>query len=87
MWIKASIIVESITIINEVVECIIIEICNEKKKHVSVRGLNRAPGSNIEIYKDIMEGTFSKTHYNITFICGDFNTELLNPNHINNPNY
>lgn len=51
-----------------------------KKKNVIVSCVYRAPGSNIEIFKDSMEGMFAKTNQKVMFICGDFNIDLLNPN-------
>lgn len=68
------------TVIDNVLECITIEICKEKTKNVIISCIYRAPGSSIEIFKDWMEEIFSKVIHKTVFICGDFNIDLLNPN-------
>ena len=68
------------TIVDNVLECISIEICKEKSKNWIISCLYRAPGSNIEVFKDWMEDIFSNKGNKTIFIRGDFNTDLLNPN-------
>ena len=50
-----------------------------KKENVIVSCVYRKPGSNIEVFKDSMEGLFAKTN-KFVLICGDFNIDLLNLN-------
>lgn len=74
-------VVDSIsTVIDNVLECITIEICTQKKKNVIISCLYRAPGSSMEVFKDWIEERFSKINQRDAFICGDFNIDLLNPN-------
>lgn len=67
------------TTIDNLMDCITVEICMEKQKNVIVSCVYRAPDSSIEAFKDSMEVLFAKTQ-KVTFICGDFNIDLLNPN-------
>ena len=53
------------TAVDDVLECITIEICMEKKTNAIVSCVYRAPGFNIEIFEDSMEGM------PVLFICGD----------------
>ena len=68
------------TVVDNVLECISIEICKEKRNNLIISCLYRAPGSNIEVFKDWMEDIFSNKGNKTIFICGDFNIDLLNPN-------
>lgn len=67
------------TTVDNIFECITIEIFVEKKKNVIVSCIYRAPGSNIEILRDWMGDVFTKTTQKVMFLCGDFNVDLLNP--------
>lgn len=67
------------TVIDNLLECITIEICKEKKKNVIISCIYRAPGTCLEVFKDLIEGFFSRTNQKVIFICGDFNIDLLNP--------
>ena len=53
---------------------------NLQRKNLIISCLYRAPGSNIEVFKDWMEDIFSNKGNKTIFICGDFNIDLLNPN-------
>lgn len=79
---KYKIIANMTTAIDEVCECISIEIDMEKRKNIIVSCVYRAPNSSIEHLKNAMESLFSNTEQKIAFICGDFNIDLLNPNKI-----
>ena len=67
------------TVVDNVLECISIEICKEKINLV-ISCLYSAPGSNIEVLKDWVEYIFSKKGNKTIVICGVFNIDLLNPN-------
>ena len=74
-------IIESMsTTINDVMECITIEICMGIKRNVMVSCVYRTPGSNIDIFTDVMERMFAKIDQKVHFVCGDYNIDLLNPN-------
>lgn len=66
--------------IDDKMECITIELCLEKTKNVLVSCVYRKPGSNIKIFIEKMEKMFNKVKHKISYICGDFNIDLLNPN-------
>ncbi len=65
--------------IDNILECITIEIYKEKCKNVIISCVYGAPGSSIEYFKDWMECIFSKINHRTIFVCGDFNINLLNP--------
>ncbi|XP_042076683.1 uncharacterized protein LOC106633234 [Haplochromis burtoni] len=69
------------TVIDGVMECLSVEISIEKRKNLIVSCIYRTPGSKIEIFKDNMEDLFTNINQKRMFICGDFNIDLLNPNH------
>lgn len=68
------------TAVDNLFECITIEICREKNKNVIISCIYRAPGSSIESFNNWMEASFSKVNQKVIFICGDLNIDLLNPN-------
>lgn len=73
-------ILENMTVtINDMLECLSIEIINEKKKNCIVSCLYRSPGSCVEMFTNWMEKTFSLISNKKIFICGDYNIDLINP--------
>lgn len=56
------------TVIDNLLECITIEICEEKNKNVVISCIYRAPGSSIEAFKDWIGEMFSKTNQKVVFI-------------------
>ncbi len=74
---KFRVLSDMTAVVDNVLECISIEIIKEKSKNVIISCIYRAPGSNIEIFKDWMEETFSCKSTKEIFICGDFNINLL----------
>lgn len=73
--------------INDMLECLSIEIVSEKKKNVIVSCLYRSPGSCVEAFTNWMEKTFSVISNKKIFICGDFNIDLMNPNNHKTTDY
>uniref|UniRef100_A0A8C6M4T9 Reverse transcriptase domain-containing protein n=1 Tax=Nothobranchius furzeri TaxID=105023 RepID=A0A8C6M4T9_NOTFU len=68
-------------VVDGVMECITVEINMNKQKNIIVSCIYRTPGSKIETFKDIMEDLYTNLNQKRIFICGDFNIDLLNPNH------
>ena len=77
---KYKVIENMSTVVDNVLECITIEISREKKKNIIVSCIYRTPGSNIDTFKNWMEEHFTFTNHKVMFIGGDFNIDLLNPN-------
>lgn len=77
---KYKIVENMTTAIDNVMECITVEICLEKRKSIIVSFVCRALGSNIKIFKNVMGRIFATTNQKLIFVCGDFNMDLLNPN-------
>ena len=76
-------IIKNMTIaIDDVCECISVEIVMGKSKNITVSCVYRAPSSSIEHFTDVMESLFTNTEQRVTFICGDYNIDLLNPNKV-----
>lgn len=67
-------------VVDDITECITVEIGMEKKKNVLVSCIYRTPGTSIDTFGDWMEKMFASTNQKVMFICGDINVDLLNPN-------
>lgn len=68
------------TTVDNVMECVTIEICMKRTKNVIVSCVYRTLGPNVETFILMMEEMFAKLNQKVMFICGDFNIGLLNPN-------
>lgn len=58
--------------IEDVCECITIEIVMEKKRNIIVSCVYRAPSFSIEVFKNWMEDMFTKMEQKVTFIGGGY---------------
>ena len=67
-------------VIDEVMECITIEVNIQREKNIIVNCLYRKPGSNIDIFIATMDKILSTMKNKINYLCGDFNIDLLNTN-------
>ena len=56
------------------------DLYGKRKKYIICSCVYRVPDSSIEHFKDSMEVLFANTNQKVTFICGDYNINLLNPN-------
>ena len=65
--------------IEDICECVTVEIDMEKKKNIIVSCVYREPKSSVDVFKDYMEEMFAKTEQKVAYICGDYNLDLLNP--------
>ncbi|XP_042079132.1 uncharacterized protein LOC121814946 [Haplochromis burtoni] len=65
--------------IDGILECLTIEIMNEKKRNVIISCIYRTPSSSIDTFNEWIEKTFASVNQKLLFICGDFNIDLLNP--------
>ena len=72
-------IVECMTMaINDLFECITVEIDMEKKKNVVVTCIYRTPGSKIEMFNENLEKVLCQfNEKKIYILCGDLNIDLL----------
>ena len=52
----------------------------ETTKIIIVSCIYRAPGSNMDIFREWFGQTYTVTSQKVFFICGDFNIDLLNSN-------
>lgn len=79
-------IVENMTLaIHNILECVTIEIFNNKKKNDIVSCIYRTHSSDLDLFNDWMERTFSTINNKTIYICGDFNIDLLTPKIIKVP--
>lgn len=68
------------TTIDNVLECVTVEVKIEKQKNVTVSCMYRTPGSPLEIFNEFIADLYQSQSANRTYIvCGDFNVNLLNP--------
>lgn len=66
--------------IDDTMESITIEIELVRMKYVIVSCVYRKPGSNIDTFITVMERLFISAKQKNSYICGDYNIDLLNPN-------
>ena len=67
------------TVMDDLMECITVEIEMEKIRNIVVTCVYRTPGSNVERFKESMEEIMNGLNESKTYIiCGDFNIDLLN---------
>lgn len=62
--------------VDDIMECITVEIAMEKTKNLQISCIYRSPGTDINIFTDHLTEMYSNNNKNI-FICGDFNIDLL----------
>ena len=73
-------VIESMSIIiDDILECLTIEICRENHKNIIISCVYRAPGTDIETFRNTIENLLSKCNQKTIFLCGDNNIDLLNP--------
>lgn len=66
--------------VDDVLECLSIEILRDKKKNIIVSCIYRTPGSNMNTFQNWMEEHLTNLCQKMLFVGGDFNIDLLNPN-------
>ena len=74
------------SVVDNLLECLTIEICMEKNKNALISCIYRAPDSSIELFTEWMESMFSKISNKMMYLCGDWNIDILNPYNHNNIN-
>lgn len=78
--IRYKVIDKMCTTIDDVLECISVELCMENKKNVIVSCLYRQSGSSIDNVTNFIEKTYRHKKCDIN-LCGDFNVSLFNYDH------
>ena len=68
------------THVNDIMECITVELCINKSKNIIVSCVYRTPGSDIQSFNDKIEMIIKKVNSTkkSIFVCGDLNIDLLN---------
>lgn len=74
---RSKLIPNMTTTLEGVMEGLTIEIIMENRRNILVSCLYRAPGSDIENFKNCVEKMFTKSVQKDIFICGDFNIDLM----------
>ncbi|XP_061139602.1 uncharacterized protein LOC133157239 [Syngnathus typhle] len=66
--------------IDNIMECITIEIEMESSKNILVSCVYRCPGSCIETFSELLSGMYERKIYTkMVYVYGDYNIDLLNP--------
>lgn len=65
------------TAVRNLSECFTAEIYMKNSKNVTVSCIYRAAGSDTATFKEQMEEMFTASNQKVSFICGDFNIDLL----------
>lgn len=64
--------------VDDLFECVSVEIILEKKKNIIISCIYREPGTNADDFKEWMEKFYSThTNYKDLILCGDYNIDLL----------
>lgn len=66
--------------IDDVLECITVEIILQNRKNIFVSCVYRAPNTNIDTFKGWMMEMVNANSKKDVIICGDFNVNLLKEN-------
>ena len=66
-------------VVNDVLECLAVELVMDKGKNIVISCIYRKPGSPVDSFIDILDNLFSSLckRKNV-YLCGDFNINLLN---------
>ena len=76
---KAKQILRMSEVINDIYECVTVEIETERGSNIIISCLYRTPGSNIDMFTDKLEGLLQNlNHKKSYYLVGDFNINLLN---------
>ena len=76
--INCKVLEQQTLVIDNMFECITIELCIDKQKNVIVSCLYRAPGDYLEQFNEHLDNLLKSFKKGKTvFICGDFNIDLL----------
>lgn len=67
-------------VIDNLMECLTIEIQVERAKNISISCIYRTPGSCIDYFNTKIAEILEKYKDKVTFVCGDFNIDLLKSN-------
>nr|XP_049607049.1 uncharacterized protein LOC125987031 [Syngnathus scovelli] len=66
--------------IDNLMECITVEIEMESSKNILVSCVYRCPGSSIEAFSELLSRMYErKINTKMVYVCGDYNIDLLNP--------
>lgn len=66
--------------VENIFECLTIELHREHRKNVILSCIYRKPGSCVERFSEYMEEMYTKKASKTIIVCGDFNIDMLNPN-------
>ena len=77
---KRKIVANMTVSIDDVMECLTVEISFVNRKNVFVSCIYRAPGSDTQTFIDYIEKQFSDLGNKDIFLCGDMNMDLLKYN-------
>lgn len=69
-------------VVENVMECVTIEISMLNGRKIVICCVYRAPDSKVEVFSECLSELITKLKQKNVFICGDFNIDLINPNNI-----
>jgi len=77
---KCKVVSNKSFVMENIMECVTVEIEREKERNIQISCMYRKPGSCIDTFREKIEELYNR-HNNkkILFVCGDFNVDLLNP--------
>ena len=79
---KFKVLDDMTTVVDNLFECLTIEVCMERGRNIIISCIYRAPGTSIDVFTEYVESMLVSKNNKTIFICGDFNIDLLNPNKV-----
>lgn len=77
---KCKVIENMTTVIDDLMECVTIEINVEKSKNILISCIYRTPGSCIDQFNKNISQLYEIHKDKVIFVCGDFNIDLMKSN-------
>lgn len=77
---KCKVIGNMTTVVDNLMECVTIEIEVEKSKNILISCIYRTPGSCIDQFNRKISELYEKHNDKVILVCGDFNIDLLKCN-------
>ena len=75
--IECKILKSKSVVIDELFECITVELSMAKRSNIIVNCMYRKPGSDIDVFLDYLQNLYSDVKTKTLILCGDFNIDLL----------
>ena len=77
---RCSLVKNMTTVIDNILECVTVEIFFENAKNVMITTVYRTPGSCLDTFNATLDSMFGRVNTTkVHIVCGDYNVDILNP--------